>query len=326
MRDLPIIDVTDLRSGDQARRVAVGRKIAEACTTAGFFYIVNHGVSESLIDSAIAESLAFFHQPLEVKAKTKANVNFRGFHATGGALMYGADKPDFKEFFQIGLDLAEDDPDVLAGQPLRGPNQWPETPPGFRPAMEAYYTAIGECGADLLRGVALALTLPETFFRDRYAKPLQRTQAIYYPPQPEEMGPDQYGVACHTDYGCITLLYQDDVGGLEVLNRDGQWVEGPPVPGSFVVNVGDLLQRWSNDHFLSNAHRVRNTSGRERFSIATFYDPSYDSVVDPRDLLSARGAEEAPRHVPISAGDHIWGRIVESGRHRKEKAKDLQAQ
>jgi isopenicillin N synthase-like dioxygenase len=299
--------------------VAVGRKIAEACTTAGFFYIVNHGVPATLIDTAIAQSLAFFHQPLEGKVKTKANGTFRGFHAAGGALMYGAERPDFKEFFQIGLELPEDDPDVVAGQPLRGPNQWPETPTGFRPAMEAYYAAIGACGADLLRGVALALSLPETFFKDRYSKPLQRTQAIYYPPQPEEMGPDQYGVASHTDYGCITLLYQDDVGGLEVLNRDGQWVEGPPVPGSFVINVGDLLQRWTNDHFLSNAHRVRNTSNRERFSIATFYDPSYDAVVDPRDLLSTRTRAEAPRHAPISAGDHIWGRIVESGRHRKNK-------
>ncbi|WP_448206923.1 isopenicillin N synthase family dioxygenase [Azospirillum sp. sgz302134] len=322
---LPVIDVTGLTSPDLADRLAIGRQIAEACGTTGFFYIRNHGVPQAIIDTALAKAKTFFRLPAEEKAKVAADARFRGYHAADGALMYGATKPDFKEFFQMGLDLPETDPDVVAGQPLRGPNRWPENPPGFRPAMEAYYRATGACGARLLRGVALALGLPEDFFDDRYAKPMQRTQAIYYPPQPADMGEEQFGVAPHTDYGCITLLYQDDAGGLEAQRLDGAWVAAPPVPGTFVVNVGDLLDRWSNGRFKSTPHRVVNRSGRERMSIATFYDPTYTTVVDSRELLAALNLEEAPKHPPIQAGDHIQNRIAESGRHRRRMQEEAAA-
>lgn len=314
---LPVIDVAALCSSDFAGRLEVGKRIAEACGTTGFFYITGHGVPQEVIDTALAEARLFFRQPAEEKAKAAADARFRGWHAIGGALMYGASRPDFKEFFQMGLDLPETDPDVRAGQPLRGPNRWPDGPPGFRPAMEAYYRETGACGARLLRGVALALGLPESFFDARYAKPMQRTQAIYYPPQPAEMGEDQYGVAPHTDYGCITLLYQDGTGGLEAQRLDGAWVPAPPMAGSFVVNVGDLLERWSNGRFKSTPHRVVNRSGQERLSIATFYDPTYTALVDSRELLAALDLEDAPNFPPIQAGDHIQNRIAESKRHRQ---------
>jgi isopenicillin N synthase-like dioxygenase len=314
---IPFIDLSGMASADPADRMFVGRQIAKACTEVGFFYLTGHGVPQAVIDRAMAEALGFFRLPAEEKRKIAVNNWHRGFNAIGGALMYGATKPDYKEFFQIGLELGLDDPDVCAGQALRGPNQWPAEPAGFRPALEQYYAEVGRCGAKLLRGVALSLDLPEDFFVQHYTKPLQRTQTIYYPTQPAELGEDQFGVAPHSDFGCITLLYQDQTGGLEVCNRDGVWVQAPPHPGSFVINVGDLLERWSNKRFRSTPHRVVNRSGHERLSIATFYDPTYTALVDPRDLL---GPDDEPAFEPIAAGDYILGRINAAFGYRKKSA------
>jgi isopenicillin N synthase-like dioxygenase len=227
--------------------------------------------------------------------------------------MYGADNPDYKEYYQIGLDLAPDHPLVLAGQPLRGPNRWPDDDPEFKAALSAYYTAIGQCGQRFLRAVALSLGVSEAFFADKYDNPLQRTQCVYYPPHPQTSEGELFGVAPHTDYGCVTLLWQDDVGGLEVQDLTGAWVPAPPIPGTLVVNIGDLLARWSNDRYRSNLHRVTNRSGRERLSIATFYDPDFQAPVDPADLGLAEG--EAAKTAPTTAGDYIHGRILASQKH-----------
>ena len=224
--------------------------------------------------------------------------------------MYGAEKPDHKEFFQIGLDLPLDDPDVAAGQPLRGPNIFPDQPPGFRPAFQALYQGIAEAGDLLLQGVALSLGAPRDFFRPHYIKPLQRTQAVWYPRQSFDLGEDQFGVAPHTDFGLITLLWQDNSGGLEVLHRSGDWIAAPPVEGTLVVNAGDLMQRWTGGRYRSTPHRARNRHADDRLSIATFYDPSFTAPVDPADF----GAEGDA----TTAGAHILGRINESFGYRKE--------
>jgi isopenicillin N synthase-like dioxygenase len=138
---------------------------------------------------------------------------------------------------------------------------------------------------------------------------------IYYPPQAPDLGKDQFGVAPHTDYGCITLLYQDRSGGLQVRDRSNRsWIDATPIDGTFVVNVGDLLARWSNDRFASTPHRVINSSGHERYSIATFYDPSFATVVDPRDLGAS---EEECNYEPITAGQHILSRLINFGYRRK---------
>ncbi|MDZ4370842.1 MAG: 2-oxoglutarate and iron-dependent oxygenase domain-containing protein [Phenylobacterium sp.] len=313
---LPLIDFAPARSGDPSGLLEVGRQIHEACTTTGFFYITNHGLPQPVLDRAVGVMRTFFDLPLEQKRQVAVNKTHRGWHEIGGALMYQATKPDFKEFFGIGLELPSDDPDVLAGQALRGPNNWPAFMPEVQEAFYAYYEAIGACGRDLLRAVAVSLGLDADFFVSRYQKRLQRTQAVFYPPQPPQMGDDQFGVAPHTDYGCITLLWQDDIGGLEVRNLDGRWIEAAPIEGSFVINVGDLLARWSNDRFASTPHRVVNRSGRKRMSIATFYDPDYRAVVDPRDL----GLTQASRYEPVLAGDYILGRIDDSFKYRTQAA------
>ena len=313
---IPIIDLDGIRQGDRAAIGRTAAAIRSACTGVGFFYVTNHGVPAPVIAEAVEQARAFFALPLERKREVSVNARHRGFNALGDALMYEAKKPDHKEFFTMGLELSEDDPDVIAGEPLRGPNNWPKGIPEFRAALSAYYEAIGACGADLLRCVAVSLDRPEDFFASRYRKRLQRTQIVYYPPQPPELGDDQFGVAPHSDFGCITLLWQDQNGGLEVLERSSRtWIPARPIPGTLVVNVGDLLERWTNNLYASTPHRVVNRSGRERYSIATFYDPDFKAVIDPRDFGFA--AEEI-RYAPTTAGAHILGRIEKSFGYRKK--------
>ena len=304
---LPIVDLS-LPPEEAARAIEA------ACTGPGFFYLRNHRVPEEVIARTVEQARLFFRQPAEEKRRAAVNRNHRGFNALGDALMFGAARPDAKEFFSIGLELPEDDPEVVAGRPLRGPNNWPPGMPAFREAFAGYYEAMGACGAVLLRRVARALGVDEGFFDDKYRKRLQRSQMIYYPPQEARAPGDQFGLAPHTDFGCITLLWQDDNGGLEVQERStGEWIPAPPLPGTLVVNVGDLLGRWTDDRYASTPHRVVNRSGRERFSIATFYDPDPDAPVDPHALGIA-----SPRYEPVTAGEHILGRIERSFGYRSK--------
>jgi isopenicillin N synthase-like dioxygenase len=320
---IPVIDMQAAFAGDRSAAEAAAREIAQACTASGYFYLKGHGVPQPLIERTVAEATGFFHLPLEEKRRVAINARHRGWNALGDALMYEAKRPDYKEFYSIGLELPDDDPDVAAGEKLRGPNNWPEGRPAFREALSAYYDAMRACGQNLLRCVALSLGAPADFFAASYAKPLQRTQIIYYPPQPPMADADQFGLAPHTDFGCITLLWQDGNGGLEILERSsGSWIPAPPIPGTLVINVGDLLGRWTNDRYASTPHRVVNRSGRERFSIATFHDPDFRATVDPR----AFGVPEAEsRYAPISAGDHILGRIERSFGYRKTLKETAQA-
>lgn len=317
---IPLIDMRGVHENDPASLERAAEAIRRACVDIGFFYIINHGLPQPVIDRAMQASREFFALPFERKSEVAVNKRHRGFHRIGGALMYRATHPDEKEFFSLGLDLPEDDPCVLAGEALRGPNQWPSFMPEFQQAMDAYFNAVGRCGADLLRAVAVSLGVDREFFSAKYKKPLQRTQCIHYPVQPKDRAPDQFGVAPHTDYGCITLLYQDAVGGLQVQElKGGGWIDAPFREGSLVVNIADLLARWSNDRFRSTMHRVINTSGRERYSIATFYDPDYSAVVDPVDLGVTR---EQAAYPPILAGDYILGRIDASMKYRQGGAKN----
>lgn len=313
---IPIVDFTGVAEGDAAALERAAAAIRDAFTTVGFFYITGHGVPDPVTDTAIAEARAFFAQDEAKKRETAINLRHRGFSAIGDALMYEAKKPDSKEFFTIGLELAEDDPDVLAGEPLRGPNNWPKDRTQFRQALERYYAAVGRCGAMVLGAVAMSLGKPADFFAPSYRKRLQRTQFIHYPPQPPALEADQFGVAPHTDFGCITLLWQDDNGGLEVYDRRAKrWLDARPIPGTLVINSGDLLARWTNDLYASTPHRVVNRSGRDRYSVATFYDPDFKAVIDP----TVFGSGEEPRYPVTTAGAHILGRIEKSFGYRKAK-------
>lgn len=228
--------------------------------------------------------------------------------------MYEQAKADLKESFIWGLDIGEDDPDYLAGNKLIGPNQWPAFMPGFRDLLVGYMDAANALGARLLRAFAVAMGEPRDRFVRRFDRPVSRGALVWYPPQDADMGEDQFGVAPHTDYGVLTLLYQDEVGGLQVMSNDGEWLMAHPIPGTFVVNVGDLLARWTNDRFRSTEHRVVNSSGRERFSVAVFVDPNHDTIIDP--VVTDDAAALYP---PVTCGDYILGRFNDSFAYRQEK-------
>lgn len=313
VEEIPVIDVSGL-AGAPAERKAVAAQMREAAERIGFFYVTNHGVPQDLVDRVFATSRSFFALPPETKAGVTINGIHRGWLAVGQAKMYAGAKIDLKESFLWGLELPPDDPDVLAGKKLMGPNNWPGFMPEMRPVLSRYYDEILACGRRLLRGFALSLDRPDDFFENHFAKPLARGALVYYPPQPADLGEQQFGVAPHTDYGGLTLLAQDMTGGLQVLNKAGEWVTAHPIPGTLVINVGDLMARWTNNRFSSNAHRVVNTSGRERYSVAVFFDPAFDTVIDPRDLLDDKSSAKYPA---TTCGEYIVGRFDKAFKYRQ---------
>ena len=313
LSEIPVLDIGALVAGDPAGSAAAGRAMREASERIGFFYVSNHGVPQAAIDQVFRGARDFFDLPDAQKAKSKVNGLHRGWIGRGGARKQAAAKVDLKESFVWGHELPDGDPDVAARTPLMGPNNWPAALPSLRQAAYGYYEHVLELGQRVLRGLALSLGRDAYFFESRFAKPLARGSLIWYPPQSPEMGQDQFGVAPHTDYGGLTFLYQDMTGGLQVLNGSGEWVTAHPIPGTFVVNIGDLMHRWTNDRFRSNAHRVVNTSGVARQSVAVFYDPAFNTVIDPRDLLD--DPEEA-RHPPITCGEWIVGRFNKAIKYR----------
>ena len=314
--EIPVIDVEALLGGSGAQVAAVGRQMREAAERIGFFYVRGHGVPSALIREVDATARRFFSSPLEQKLRVEPIDRHRGYLKMGEAKMYEKARPDLKESFIWGIDVGEDDPDYQAGNPMMGPNRWPDWMPEMRPVLNAYLDAAHECARRLLRALAVSLDAPEDTFTRKFAKPISRGTLVWYPPQPVDADARQYGVAPHTDYGVITLLHQDPVGGLQVATRRGEWVMAHPIPDTLVINSGDLMGRWSNDTFRSNPHRVINSSGRERLSIAVFVDPDYDTPIIP---VTAPGAE--PRYTEVSCGEYILGRFNKSFEYRK-KAKD----
>jgi isopenicillin N synthase-like dioxygenase len=315
--DIPVIDVAALAGDDAAAIAHAGAAMRAAAETIGFFYVRNHGVERALLERAFATSRRFFAQPEAEKRRVEIDARHRGFLAVGQAKMYASAKIDLKESYLWGLELGADDPDVRAGKPLMGPNNWPASLPQVQQDFYAYYLAILECGRRLLKGLATALGRPVDFFAPAFAKPLARGSAIYYPPQQPDLGDTQFGVAPHTDYGGLTLLAQDDTGGLQVLTKSGTWVTAHPIADTLVVNIGDLMARWTNNRFSSTAHRVINASGRARSSIAVFFDPHFDTVIDPRDLLDDPAQARYP---PITCGAYILERFGKAFKYRQDKS------
>ena len=222
---------------------------------------------------------------------------------------------DYKESFVWGLELEGAERAGLGEDRHLGANRWPARPAEFKDTLCRYFAAAEGCAVDLLRGFALALGLPAEHFVRHRKRPIARASLTYYPPQPPDLGETQFGVAPHTDFGCLTVLCQDDVGGLQVQSLEGEWLTAHPIADTLVVNVGDLLSRWSNDIFRSTPHRVVNASGRERYSLVMAYDPDAETLVDPADLPA--GAASA-KYEPITCGDYIHARLNRSFTYRQD--------
>lgn len=290
MASVPIIDISPIvtNNGD---RLAVGRQINDACRQSGFFYIIGHGINMELLHRLEQLSREFFALPIPEKEKiamSKGGRAWRGYFRVGNELTSG--KPDQKEGVYFGQELAEDHPLVVANLPLHGPNLFPDRPAGLRETVLEYMNALITLGQHLMSGIALAIGIDEDYFLKRgTTDPLTLFRIFNYPPTSEEA--DLWGVGEHTDYGLLTILLQDEVGGLEVKTREG-WIAAPPIKGSFVCNIGDMLDRMTRGVYRSTPHRVRNSSQHNRLSFPFFFDPNFRAPVRPIEMPGGESAED----------------------------------
>ncbi|WP_285412791.1 2-oxoglutarate and iron-dependent oxygenase domain-containing protein [Variovorax sp. efr-133-TYG-130] len=290
---LPLIDVSALVAGSLGRE-AVASQIGAACRAHGFFYVTGHGVDPALVRRLEDLSHRFFDLPEETKMQWRMALGgraWRGYFPLGGELTSG--RPDWKEGLYLGTELPATHPLVQAKTPVHGPNLFPDVP-GFRETILDYMAAVTQLGHRLMEGIALSLGLPAGYFAERYTgDPLILLRLFNYPSQPVPEGLDvQWGVGEHTDYGLLTILHQDHIGGLAV-HTPGGWIDAPPVAGSFVCNIGDMLDRMTGGLYKSTPHRVkRNTSGHDRLSFPLFFDPNFEARVQRIEGLSGAEARD----------------------------------
>jgi len=303
---LPVIDIQGCYSTDPGERRRVAAQIRAACLDKGFLYVTGHRVAPALIEGIFEQARRFFGQPDAVKRmsdKVQSPAN-RGYERLGGQMLEKGARPDCKEGFYIGRDLGPTDPRVIAGRFNHGANVWPDQMPEFRSAAEGYFEAMGLLADVLIRALALALDLDEGFFDEFCHEASTNLRLLHYPPQAADADAATRGAGAHTDFGCITVLLQDDNGGLQVFDKtNGRWIHASPIPGAFVVNLGDLIERWTNGRFASTTHRVINASGRERYSVAFFYSGNPDHEV--RCLPGCLGPGERPKYPPTTVEAHL---------------------
>lgn len=314
---LPVIDVSTLLDpGPLPSSSPVAGQIETACREHGFFYVTGHGIDPRLLARLDAASRRFFALPSSEKleiAMEHGGRAWRGFFPLGAELTSG--RPDRKEGLYFGTELPGDDARVRAGLPLHGGNLFPRQVPELRPVVLEYLDALTGLGQAVMRGVALSLGLPGDYFATGYTRdPTILFRVFHYPPAAPAAG--DWGVGEHTDYGLLTLLAQDDNGGLQVRTPDG-WIDAPPVPGAFVCNIGDMLDRLTGGWYRSTPHRVLNTSGRDRLSFPFFFDPEFTAEVPPLPRRTAADRDERPRWdgqdlraFTGTYGDYLLGKVA----------------
>ena len=271
-------------------------------------------MDEGLFDRVLTVTKQFFALPLEEKMRSYIGLSkcHRGYIPTDEEEPEGSIRnPDLKESFSLATDLPADDPDFLAGNPLLGPNLWPDTP-GFEDAVDDYYEAVFEVGQLLWRPFAVTLGEEPDYFERQAAKTISHMGLVYYPRVPD--GEDRLGVSEHSDYECFTML-EATGPGLEALNGDGDWIGIPPIPGTLIVNIGDMLELWSNGEFIATTHRVRNVP-EDRYSFPLFFNVDYDTVVKPLPRFASRDGA-AP--LALRAGEHLFAQYVQTFRYLRSR-------
>jgi isopenicillin N synthase-like dioxygenase len=275
--EVPVIDISSLKAGGCLK---VAKQLGEACRECGFFYITGHGVSETLQLRLESLSRQFFAQPLEEKLKIRMALGgraWRGYFPVGSELTSG--KPDQKEGIYFGVELDEKHPLVKARTPLHGRNLFPANPPGFRETVLDYMQQMTALGHLLMAGLARSLELDENYFAERLTgNPLTLFRIFNYPATVNRQ--ESWGVGEHTDYGVLTILKQDEAGGLQVKSKS-RWIDAPPLDGSFICNIGDMLDRLTGGLYRSTPHRVQNPSPHDRLSFPFFFDPNFNAEVKP---------------------------------------------
>lgn len=311
MSEIPTLDLSKLQSSPDD----LAREFADTYGSVGFGAIINHGIPRELIEGVFEASRRFHALPRAQKRAIALNAQHRGFIEIDSSTdrvssLAEVTKPNQSESFMAMREAGPDDPDVKAGLYLAGPNQWPEGLDGFREAVEAYDNALCDLGRRLVRLAARSLGAPEETFDSAFQRPTTWLRLLFYPEQPNFIPGDLYGSAPHCDFGALTILAQDDAGGLQVMKPDGGWIDVPPNPEAFVVNVGDMLSRWSNGRLKSTPHRVINRSGRARYSVPFFFDPNMATDIAPLACCIAEG--ETPAYPPIRFDDFVRSQLEAS--------------
>jgi len=331
-RKIPVIDFGAAFAGEPGALERTGAELRHACENIGFFYAFNHGVPQALIDRAFAASRRFHALPLETKMALRLNENNIGYlpmdaSVQGASSVHKATRPNRNESFFVSHDRGADHPDVVAGVPLRGPNQWPAGVPGMAEDMMAYFSALGGMCERMLPAFAVALDLSPDYFSPFFANEAHATlRFLHYPPQ-DANEENLFGQAPHTDNSFMTALARSDVPGLAVRLPSGEWFPPPLIEGTFLINLGNIMRRWSNDRFLSTPHGVLNESGSDRYSIAYFHSPNPASVIAC--LASCTSAENPPRYEPALYRDLVLAfyraNYFHQKGHRSEAATRVEA-
>lgn len=312
---LPVIDISPLLAEDRSAFDQVAEQIDRACCDWGFFYITGHGITQAQIDGVIGKGIEFFALPKaeKIRMDIRDSANHRGYGDEGAEQLDENSPGDRKETFDMALNLPTDDPDVQAGIPLYGPNQYPNIA-GFQETYEAHYDRMLKLGVRLLNALARVLKQPDHFFDSYFSKPISVLRMIHYPELHESHETPFLSAGKHTDYGCLTLLWQDMTGGLQVQNIHGEWIDAPPIANSFVINIGDMMARWSNGRYKSTPHRVMQTARSARFSMPFFLEPNFKSEIS---CLPGCYDETKPcQYETVVAGDWLMQRFAATYAYR----------
>ncbi|CAI7616515.1 unnamed protein product [Penicillium glandicola] len=314
LNEPPVIDFAPFYANDSTKEDLI-QQIKQACEQFGFFQLINHPIPTKLQTAVLQHSKEFFNLPLETKEKYNLTTDSfnRGYERLRSQNFDKRTKGDLKEGFFLGKDLPLDDAYVLQRRFGQGPNKYPSEvtdPKGFRRVMDEYHDAMIELSVAIMQVLAHTLGLDGDAFRDFCDHPVAVLRLLRYPPQEADASGFEKGIGAHTDFGAITMLLQDDTGGLQVWNNlSSEWVDVTPVPGAYVVNLGNMTMRWTNNRYLSNLHRVINTSGKERFSVPFFFSGNPNYTI--RCLPGCEGPEGA-KYPPITVHEWMTGRYADT--------------
>lgn len=319
---IPLLDIGPYLAGDKAAIDPLARQLRDACENVGFHSIINHGVPRELIQAVFHEAARFHGQDLDEKLKVRINGDNIGYLPTAGDQLRsdGSDaptKPNLNEAYFVRKDRSQDHPDVIAKVRFRGMNQWPPNLPGFRETVTRYFDTMEALSWRLLPIYARALGLPDDFFASHFDQPQATLRMSHYPPQ--TVADDaQFGLAPHTDSGFLTLLAPNEIAGLEIRTAAGTWLRVHQDPDAFMVNSGDMLHRWTNQHFRSTLHRVINSSGAERYAIPFFFNPSVSAPIEC--LPTCQGPDDPPKYPPTTYGEYYASFVNRHYPHQKANA------
>jgi isopenicillin N synthase-like dioxygenase len=320
---IPVIDVGPAFRGEPGGMDAVAAQVRGASENVGFFYIAGHGVPADVVQAAFQASREFHAMPLDDKRALRINENNIGYLAVNESMqrastVHKATRPNYNESFFISHDRGADHPAVVAGTPLRGRNQWPQGHAAMRAAMMRYFKTLEGVGERLLPVIARALDMPDAYFAPMFTNEAHINLRFLHYPHQESDDPEQFGQGPHTDNSFLTMLAREDTPGLAVRLPSGEWLAPPVIADTFLVNLGNVMKRWSNDRFLSTPHGVVNDSGRDRYSIAFFYSPNVDAVIEC--LPSCTGPDNPPRYPPAVYRDLVLDFYNANYFHRRQYA------